>query len=453
MSDFTPPPPFARQAPDPAPVAALPVAGQSPPYPFPNDFTGSGRPPGLTALGVASIVVACLSVIACLVTATGAAMFYLAARASDAAVAAHAPPPPPPAFLAPVDAAPKKVEVGPGGLAEAQRGVAVEALQSVRPLSAPRAEQLDAMLARAGWRILGLPDDAAFDADAVRAAVVDHGEMFTGNRRVVPPEYFKTNGGRLELHDDRAVFYPADGSPPVRSTTASAAPLKALSADQVQSVVKQVREAPGGSRLNAAQVSGVAAALSFQNQRLAQASSGLNKEPRGVTINPGGGATVRFGGGELYLSASGQILSEPPNVSRTTVAGANAAALAALLVSVAGNLGLAIVLIVAGVLILRATPARPRGRRPHTVWAAIKIPLAIAVSVCLYWMSNSFLRTAATLPPGLAFGNPAVARATRWANAAYWPAVIAPALGCVYAVVVLVAFRTPAIRDFYRRPA
>jgi len=52
---------------------------------------------------------------------------------------------------------------------------------------------------------------------------------------------------------------------------------------------------------------------------------------------------------------------------------------------------------------------------------------------------------------GLVFGNPAVARATRWAHAAYWPAVVAPALGCVYALAVLVAFRTPAIRDFYRR--
>jgi len=451
MSDFTPPPPFARQAPDPAPVPALGAPGQPPVYPFPSEFTGAGRPPGLTALGVVSIVVACLSIIACFVTAAGAAMFYSAARRADAVVAAHAPPPPPPAFLAPVDAAPKRVEVGPGGLADAQRGVAVEALQSVRPLVAPRAEQLDAVLARAGWRILGLPDDAAFDADAVRAAVVDHGEMFTGNRRVVPPEYFKTNGGRLELHDDRAVFYPADGSPPVRSTTASSAPLKALTAEQVQSVVKQVREAPGGAKLNAAQLSGLSAALSFTNQRLAQASSGLNKEPRGITIHPGGGATVRFGGGELYLSVSGQILSEPPDVSRKPVAGANVPALVAILIAVAANLGLAILLIVAGVLVLRATAARPRGRRPHTVWAVIKIPLALAASACLYWMLNSFLRTSATLPAGLVFGNPAVARATRWAHAAYWPAVVAPALGCVYALAVLVAFRTPAIRDFYRR--
>jgi amino acid transporter len=127
------------------------------------------------------------------------------------------------------------------------------------------------------------------------------------------------------------------------------------------------------------------------------------------------------------------------------------AALISVLVVVAANLGLAVVLIVAGVLVLRATAVRPRGRRPHTVWAVIKIPLALAASACLYWMLNSFLRTSATLPPGLVFGNPAVARATRWAHAAYWPTVLAPALGCVYAIVVLVAFRTPAIRDFYRR--
>jgi hypothetical protein len=378
-------------------------------------------------------------------------MFYATAKAADAAIAAQAPPPAPPAFLAPAGAAPAKVDVGPGGLADAQRQLAVEAIESIRPLAAARAEQLDAILARAGWRILGLPDAAAFDADAVRAAVVDQGEMFTGNRRVAPPEYFKTSAGRLELYDDRAVFYPAGGAPPVRSTTASSAAPKPLTAEQVQSVVKQVRDAPNGARLNAAQVSGVSAALSFPNQRLAQASSGLNKEPRAVTIHPAGGATVRFGGGELYLSLQGQILSEPPGVSRQPAAGANAAALAATLAAVAGNFALAILLVVAGVFVLRATPARPRGRRLLTAWAVLKIPLALAASAGVYWMLSSFLKTMTTLPAGLVFGRTPVDRANGWAHAAYWPAILGTALGSLYPIVVLVAFRTRAIRDFYRQ--
>ena len=449
MSDFSPPP-FAQPAPDPAPVPVQPVPAQAFPYPFPNDAAG-GRPPGLTALGVASVVAACLSVVACLATAALAAMFYLAARAADAAIAANAPPPAPPAFLAPVGAAPPRIDVGPGGLADTQRRVAVDALESIHPLAPARAEQLDAILARAGWRILGLPDAAAFDADAVRAAVVDHGEVFTGNRRVAPPEYFKTAAGRLELHDDRAVFYPADRSPAVRSTTASAAAPKPLTAEQVQVVVKQVREKPGGARLNAAQVSGVAAALSFPNQRLAQASSGLNPEPRAVTIHPAGGATVRFNGGELYLSPQGQILSDSPEASRKPVAAASAAALTVILVTVAANLGLAIVLVVAGVLVLRATPGRPRGRRLHTVWAVVKIPSALAASAGVYWLLDHFLKTTATLPAGSSYASATIARATGWAQAAYWPAIILTAIGCLYPIVVLAVFRTRYIRDFYRR--
>jgi hypothetical protein len=236
----------------------------------------------------------------------------------------------------------------------------------------------------------------------------------------------------------------------VRSTTASAAAPRPLTAEQVQSLVKQVREAPGGARLNAAQVSGVSAALSFPNQRLAQASSGLNGEPRAVTLHPGGGATIRFNGGELYLGPQGQILGDPPTVSRQPPAAANSGAFAATLAAVAANFALAALLIVAGILVLRPVSGPPRGRRLHTAWAVMKIVSSLAAAAALYWMLDSFLDAAAALPGGGSFAGAPARRAARWARAAYYPAVVGAALGCVYPVVVLIAFGTRAIREHYR---
>ena len=81
----------------------------------------------------------------------------------------------------------------------------------------------------------------------------------------------------------------------------------------------------------------------------------------------------------------------------------------------------------------------------------LKIPLALAASAGVYWMLSSFLKTMTTLPAGLVFGRTPVDRANGWAHAAYWPAILGTALGSLYPIVVLVAFRTRAVRDFYRQ--
>ena len=258
-------------------------------------------------------------------------------------------------------------------------------------------------------------DGASITSDVVRDALLDHGQLFSANPKVTPPDFFRTAAGRLEVHDDRSVFFPNDGSPPVRSTTPSASAPKPLTSEQVQALVKQVGAAPEGGRLNAAQVSGLTAALGFPNQRLAQASAGLSTEPRAVTIHPGGGATVRFTGGELYLGPQGQILSESPATSRERASAANPVALTVAIVAAGASVLLAIFLIVAGAFVFRDAPGRSRGRRLHRIWAAVKIPVALAAALGLWWMFASFLDAAAVLPRG------AVGRMSRWVRAAQWP--------------------------------
>jgi len=117
-----------------------------------------------------------------------------------------------PAPRSPIRAAP---ETGANGLSEPVRRAAVEAFYSVRQMRPPRIEQLNAILARDGKTILLTPEDRRSGTppapERVRALITDHGELFSRNLAAAP-DYFRMTTGRLELYDDRAVFYPADGS-------------------------------------------------------------------------------------------------------------------------------------------------------------------------------------------------------------------------------------------------
>ena len=440
-----PPPPFAEHAPTVPPVDALA-------YSLPSTRLGPSRPRAVMVMGWASILVACVGAVVSLGTIVFASMFYLAARDVDRLIAmAPAGPVGPPSFLVMADPSPPKVEVGPDGLADPQRRVAVNGLYSVHPLRPPRMEQLDAILARAGWRVLALDRGAPLGVEAVREAVVDHGQLFGDPNRA--PEYFKTAAGRLELYDDRAVFYPEDGSPPVRSTTVSASMPKPLTPEQAQAVLKQVRAAPQGARLNEAQVSGLLAVLGMPNQKLAQASRGLSGEPQAVTIHRDGEATVRFGGGDLHLGTQGQILPAAPaaDAPPKPPPAANVAAFASAVVAAVASLALAVVLFVAGVAALRRTGRRSAtGKRLHAAWAVLKIPVAAGGAVALCWMLGSVQAALDAVPRGTILGparapfNPELV-----ARNAYSPVIVAAVLACVYPMIVFFLLRAKAVRAYF----
>ena len=455
MSDFSQPP--DPQQPPPLPGGSGPAPLASLAYSLPTTESVRPRPGALTALATTSILVACAGLLAAVAIALFGIMFFLFAKATDIAIAnqpaSSSLPASPPAFLAPVDQPPPAVPVGRDGLPGPHRQTATGAIQSLRPLSPARAEQLDAALARAGRRILGVNDLAQITTVGVRGAVVDHGEMFGGGRKAEPPEYFKTASGRLELYDDRAVFYPDDGSPPVRSTAAWSSAPRPLTPEQVQAVVKQVQAAPGGAGLNPAQLSGLSAVLALPNQRLAQASAGLNTEPRSVKTFPGGGATVTFGGGALHLGPRGQILNEAPTVASVRPPAANAAALSMVLVGAVAGAALAVLLLVAGIATLRDAPPRSQaGRRLHTVWVALKIPLAMGTGLALYWLLNSYVTAVGPAGRTTSARGTGVVRALIDPRTAYPVVITISALGCVYPLVALLALRTRNVRDFYRPP-
>ena len=457
MSDLTPPPPFAQQAPAPPPYpapawpgdpdpAAIPVAALA--YSLPTTGGVAPRPGLLTALGVTSIVGSLATALTCVGLIAFAAVIYIVAKGADLAIAQQARQAPPPSYLLPAGRPVVRPIAGPDGFADPQRAAVVGAIESIHPLRPPRRAQLDMILARAGKKILPATAGQNLTADAVREAVSDHGELFSGNRKAPPPEYFTTASGRLELYDERAVFYPGDGSPPVRST-AGWTPPTPLSPEQVQALVKQAQAAPGGARLNAAQLSGLTAVLTLPNQRLAQASAGLASEPRGITIHPAG-ASVRFSGGEIHLGAQGQILNQRPTAPVRQSQAAHGLSFMTGVAALVAGVGLSVFLLVAGIAVLGDAPGKSSaGRRFHIVWAAIQVPVALVATLSLWWMLNVFIDTVSGHPQIRSIARGSLGQMTAWAQEVYAFVLVAGAIACAHAMVVLLLLRAKRVRAFY----
>jgi hypothetical protein len=98
---------------------------------------------------------------------------------------------------------------------------------------------------------------------------------------------------------------------------------------------------------------------------------------------------------------------------------------------------LAVLLLVAGLLVFRRSPA---SRRLHRIYAWVKIPVALAGAVGIGWMYGSLVG-AFTAMPGQ--GQPA-------ATMVFWMYTIGAAvLGCAYPVGLLFALRSSQVRAYY----
>jgi hypothetical protein len=430
------------------PQYSAPIPVEPLEYSLPSTRAARTRPGVLTLVGVLSIGFACLGVAGGLLTLGAALYFSEAARAASAAATATArqsalPSSQPPAIVA--GPAPTTAD----GLDEAQRREAIRGLGMLRRLRPERVEQLDAILARAGRRIFDARGDAeSFGFERARAAVLDHGQLFTGNRRAAAPEYFKTTTGRLELYDDRAVFYPDDGSPAVRSAAVSARPARPLNFEQVQALVNQAHLA-SGEKLNEAQKSALLAVLSDPSatqQLVTDTPAGaLKKEPRSVTVHSAGGATVHFSRGELHLGRAGELLPTAAAASVGAPRPSRGGVVAVIALGCAGA-ALAVLLFVAAVLVLRGSRS---GRTLHLVWAVSKIIVTISAASTFYWLTRDFARSlSAYADPSSAFATPQNLPRI-WFPA--WQIVLAAVLGCLYPLLSLLLLWTPGVREYFRR--
>lgn len=345
-------------------------------------------------------------------------------------------------------------EAGPDGLAGPQRRGVVDAFYAVRPIRPPRVEQLDAILARHGLEILltAAERKAGVDAapDRVRGLVTDHGQLFSTNPATAP-DFFRLKTGRLELYDDRSVFYPNDGSPTLRNSYGRTAAKRALNEAEVAAVVGRAKSIGDGA-LNDAQAATVATVLSGADQQLvstagATGAAAVQSEPRSVTAGAGGAVTIRFGDGQLDLGPQGQILAAPAGPAPPPKP--STAAFLAVMASSLVSLALAVVLFIAAVLLLRGLPS---GRRLHFNWACLKIVVTVVGAVAFWWMTDRFyeqlLRYNAAAP-GINVGRFAAA-APRTFMAQPWHPVVVGLAGLIYPLAVLVVLRARAVREYFQ---
>jgi hypothetical protein len=176
------------------------------------------RPGIVTGLGVASIVVAVLTAIACFVVMIWC--FIMLANAASAPRTARMRPP---VVMQNTGkgAIAQAVEEDPiNGLSKAKRNMAMAGLTRARALTPPRVKQMNALLARAGRLMFPITVQGS-SAKLVQSNVSESG-ILPGARGGDGPNFYIIGAGRIEVYDDHAVFRPT-GSADVVSVNADEA--------------------------------------------------------------------------------------------------------------------------------------------------------------------------------------------------------------------------------------
>jgi hypothetical protein len=424
-----------------------------------------GRPGLITAIGVISIIIASIGMLAALFTVLQAGGYYMmslmstsmaGARARSSVTVSTFPPPAP----VQVNGA-STAFVGPRGMGDAERRAAVRVLTDLRPMTPRRKSQLDAILAQAG-------KDMATDH------VTDSGAMPETRSGEAAPDYFVTPAGRLEVFNDRAVFFPSNNSPTVRASappaaavqsdpvtpgapvgwgasapgargsvaaaqvpatgpTTAASPIPgALTAAEVQGVVQQAQSV-ASTPLNPAQVAGLQGVLAAPGQQLVP--PGTSQGAVLAVYPSAGSAVIQFStGSSLTLAPTGTVSAMTTAPVMPTIL-INPAYLTAMAVTAVVSLGLAVYLLICGIMALRQSP---RARRWHLIYAGIKLPLAVAGAVASALVARDMMASIGAAGPG----------ASTWGFSLFSGAVPL-VLGCAYPIALLIALNLKQVKDYY----
>jgi hypothetical protein len=424
------PPPVP--APWPYPPEAAPV--QALEYTLPSR---GGRPGVLTAIGVLSIILASLSGLYSLLAGFYGFGFYMMTMASTRAMTA----------MTTATAGPTTT-MAAAGMQPSEREAVIQRLTKDDPLMPGRRRHLDAILASVGHK-LGMEK------------IVERGTSPITPGGEAGPDYFVTPRGRLEVFDDRAAFFFVDGSPTVRisappessgdgaQATGPAVSPGGLTQSEIQAVVQQADtqvKATGSSAkgLSPQQVSTLKSLLSMPGQQLVAPGTSQVAVIDGYA-DPNGQVSIDFNSGSaLMLGTQGNIISQsspPPAAAFNAAAGASISlspwAVAGFIATSVLSIGLAVLLLVAGIMVLRDSPS---GRRLHLIYACLKIPLAVAAGAsfayCIYELMSS-LAASTGAPAQVGFGP------TTWVT-------VPAALSCIYPVALLIALNSRSVRAYYQ---
>lgn len=395
-------------------------------------YSRGNRPGILSAVGVASIIIASISIIVDFLSVSFANVL--------ASLALMAPP-------APVNAAPASpmamqghVEyVGPQGLSSAQRLIVINGLSQAHPISAARQKQLDGLLADVGQSVIQLSADN-LTADRVATYVTDVREIPSASGGE-PDEMFTLGSGRLQVSDDNAVFFPQNSPSPIRSGGGSYMDSTGthLATEQIAAVVDRVQSLCNQS-INSAQVSALEAELESTSQTMITPSMSVTQaaaQVTGVQTLVDGTIAVTTKSGSTSFAPTGQTFPgivaigalQPPWMR----GGGRVRHGEATILMLAGLLSLASagLLLACGVMTMRNSPL---SRWMHLGYAIAKI-LIVMLSCCAVY----------TIAKALAAGS-ADARTT----ALWW--MLSAGVGGIYPIVLLFAMNMKSVRGFLSTP-
>ena len=411
-----------------------------------------GRPGGITTIGVLSVVLACLS----LFTGLASGMWSFAILTISLAQSrAQAVPMVQASPNGPISNAttPVAETIGPRGMPLSQRQLMIAGLSRTQPLSPGRKAQVDELLIEYGTDVIALSGND-LTSDAVAANVSSSGQLPTADGSSNGTQFFTLGQGRLEVGDDHAVFFPADGSAALRTTapfvSADSSPAipgtHSLTAGQQLAVLRRIKFL--GASPNPAQSAAITQTLQNPGQQFVvpdpmmpdvslQISSAASMSDGSLNLSAAHGNSFS----NMVFAPSGQITQS----STSNFAGGrnamgmmphvNRSLAIASLTGVLVNLGLAIFLLISGIFMLRQSPIAPK---MHWIYVWMKIPMVLLTAAVGMSVSMQFFgslpggRSASQLPWVVMFTTA-------------MPAVIAIA----YPIALIFLLRSKPVREYF----
>jgi hypothetical protein len=341
------------------------------------------------------------------------------------------------------------------GLGYSDRQTFEMGIQNVRPLTAGQVDQLDELLAENGRTVNG--NGAVLQPDQLASSITTSGHHGLGNTN--GSDYFVLGAGKLELSDDRAVFFPT-GLPSIRSnaivipTPTYPYTPKSLQPDQIRSVVRTVNDL-NGTKIKSAQARAIISTLQGPGEDLVvpttdgtdpayEVSTAVTAPDGSLTLLCVHGSTTSY----FTCDSSGLVTNQSTTSTNVTAtytgpiidrtAGLSALALTAVQILPA------IFLLVAGILTLRCSP---RGRGLHWAYVCMKLPLAIACATVSFWMWTSAIHS--QMPTAGPAAPTTQAAAATSAMAGGMVGIAPDVLGCIWPIILIFMLMSKSVRLYY----
>jgi hypothetical protein len=390
------------------------------------------RPGILTAVGVVSIIIAALSMIADCAGLSFANLVSQIATAATQVSALNAAPPP-----LPVPAANAEY-VAPDGLSAEQRRVVIAGLVQARAISDVRQRQIDGLLADVGQQVIQLSADN-LTTDRVASYVTEVRNLPSASGGPAD-DLFILGSGRLQVSDEMAVFFAGDNPSGIRSHGGSYTDASGthMASGQIAAVVDRVRSlCAKGQEMNDAQLKSLEGDLESPSQNLITPSASVAEAAAQVVSvqNFGDGTiAVTTNGGSMSFGPRGQMVAgvmalsqmnwKPPVVARRDTS--------LLVLDSVLSLAAAGYLLACGIVVLRNANV---SRWMMLGYAIGKIPLGGLSCYAIYQVVLGL--------------NP---RSSDSGSMAFAWMMIMGATGLVYPVVLLIVMNLRSVREFLSAP-